>query len=319
MAIKRTEPKRLRDMTAIGTGRAGRARLRISRDSLFGYLLLTPAVALLALLILYPLVLALVLSLTPGRFLNPATARPGLSLEHYERVLFSMQTWGDLLRSFLYVFGSIAPAFLTGLGLALLFRQAFRGRRWLRTTVLLPWAVPGVAASMVFLWMFDASFGIVNKILLGLGLLVSPIAWLADTRTALAAVIVPTAWKLFPLFTMVFMAALQAIPLELYEAAKVDGASSRAQFRYVTWPGLRVPAYIVTLIAFLGVFREFDFIFPLTSGGPGRTTMTLAIDIYLQAFQYSDLGYAAALGIFSLVVATIAVLVTTRAMRRSTV
>jgi multiple sugar transport system permease protein len=306
-------------MTAMRTQPARPARPRIGRDALFGYLLLAPAVALLALLIVYPLVLALVLSLTPGRFLNPATARPGLSLEHYQRVLFSTQTWGDLLRSFLYVFGSIAPAFLTGLGLALLFRQAFRGRRWLRTTVLLPWAVPGVAASTIFLWMFDASFGIVNKVLLGLGLLASPIAWLADTRTALAAVIVPTAWKLFPLFAMVFMAALQAIPLELYEAAKVDGASGHAQFRYVTWPGLRVSAYIVTLIAFLGVFREFDFIFPLTSGGPGNSTMTLAIDIYLQAFQYSDLGYAAALGIFSLAVATVAVLVTTRAMRRDTV
>jgi len=304
-------------MTVTGTGRAGRVGLRVSRDSLFGYLLLAPAVVLLALLIVYPLVLALVLSLTPGRFLNPANAPPGLSLEHYRRVLFSIQTWGDLLRSFLYVFGSIAPAFLTGLGLALLFRQPFQGRRWLRTTVLLPWAVPGVAASTVFLWMFDASFGIVNKILLRLGLLAFPIAWLADTRTALAAVIVPTAWKLFPLFTMVFMAALQAIPLELYEAAKVDGASLRAQFRSVTWPGLRVSAAIVTLIAFLGVFREFDFIFPLTSGGPGRATMTLAIDIFLQAFQYSDLGYAAALGILSLLVAALAVLVATRAMRRS--
>jgi multiple sugar transport system permease protein len=306
-------------MTAAGQGGGAPGRLRTTQDSLFGYVLLTPAVALLAFLIIYPLVLALVLSVTPGRFLNPATARPGVALEHYQRVLFSVETWGDLSRSFLYVLGSIAPAFLTGLGLALLFRRPFRGRRWLRTMVLLPWAVPGIAASMVFLWMFDASFGIVNKALLRLGLLAVPIAWLADTRTALAAVMVPTAWKLFPLFTMVFMAALQAIPLELYEAAKVDGASSPVQFRYVTWPGLRGSAYIVTLIAFLGVFREFDFIFPLTSGGPGHTTMTLAVDIYLQAFQYSDLGYAAALGIFSLMVATIVVLTMSRAMRRTSV
>lgn len=306
-------------MTASSLPSGVRARPRINRDSLFGYVLLAPGVLLIVLLIAYPLFLALQLSVTPGTFLNPATAPPGISLEHYERLLTSRQTWADLLRSFVYVFGTIAPAFVVGLGVALLFQRPFRGRRWLRTTVLLPWAVPGVAASTVFLWMLDSTFGVINKILLRIGLLAEPIPWLADPDTALFAVIIPTAWKLFPLFAMVFMAALQAIPGELYEAASLDGASSRARFVHVTWPGLRTSAYIVTLIAFLGVFREFDFIFPLTSGGPADATMTLAIDIYLRAFQYADLGYASALGMFSLAVAAIAVLVGARALRRATV
>lgn len=284
------------------------------RSSAFGYTLLMPAVVILSALIAYPLVLLVIMSLRPGRFLSLQQAGPGFGLSQYTEVFRNPDTWSTMLRTFLYVGGVTIPSFLIGLGLALLLRRPFRGRRWLRTLILLPWAVPGVAASTVFLWMLDSTFGIVNKVLMHLGLMSMPVPWYGQTSTAMVAVIAPTVWKLYPLFAMALMAALQTIPDELYEASSIDGAGAMSQFRSVTWPGIRPAAYIVGIIAFLGVFREFDFIFPLTAGGPNSATLTMPIDIYLQAFQFSNAGYGAALGVVATVIAAVVATLLTFAM-----
>ncbi len=287
------------------------------RASVFGYSLIMPAVLILAALIAYPLGLLVIMSLRPGRFLSLQQAGPGFGLSQYIEVFQSPDTWVTLVRTFVYVAGVTVPSFLIGLGLALLLRRPFRGRRWLRTLILLPWAVPGVAASTVFLWMLDSTFGIVNKVLLHFGLISMPVSWYGQSSTAMVAVIIPTVWKLYPLFAMVLMAALQAIPDELYEASSIDGAGSLGQFRSVTWPGIRSAAYIVAIIAFLGVFREFDFIFPLTAGGPNNATLTMPIDIYLQAFQFANAGHAAALGVVATIIAAVvAMLLTVAATSR---
>jgi len=286
------------------------------RRTIFGYALLTPAILFVGVLIAYPLILSVQLSITPGRFASLNSAGEGITFDHYLTVLTSPETWASLLRTGVYVVGTVVPAFAVGLAIALLLREAFPGRRWLRTMILLPWAVPGVAASAVFLWMFDASFGVVNKLLMHLGLISQPIAWYADPHTAMFAVIVPTAWKLFPFFAMILLAALQTIPGDLYEAARVDGAGRFQQFVHVTWPGVRGAAYIALVIASLGVYREFDFIFPLTRGGPNDSTTTLAIGIYQESFQYSNMGFAAALGIVSIVIAAVFVLLVGRERRK---
>jgi len=286
------------------------------RRTIFGYALLAPAIVFVGVLIAYPLVLSLQLSVTPGRFASLRSSEGGFSFEHYVTVLGSPETWASLLRTGIYVAGTVIPAFAIGLAVALLLREAFPGRRWLRTAILLPWAVPGVAASAVFLWMFDASFGVVNQILFHLGLISTPIAWYSSADTAMFGVIVPTAWKLFPFFAMILLAALQTIPQDLYEAARVDGAGRYQQFAHVTWPGVRGAAFTALIIASLGVYREFDFIFPLTRGGPNNATTTMAIAIYQEAFQFSNLGFAAALGIVSIAIAAVFVLIAGRDLRK---
>jgi len=299
-----------------GRGRRSKATLSRSNER-FALALLLPALIFVAALIAYPLFVAIQLSLTPGSFSALRETTGGVSLEHFVAVFSDRATLDELGRTAVYVVGTIVPAFAAGLMIALLLRHRFAGRRWLRSLVLLPWAVPSVAASAIFLWMLDGSLGIVNKVLSALGLIDGPVAWYSSPDTAMAAVIVPTVWKQFPFFAMILLAALQTVPNDLYESAKVDGASRWRQFTTVTWPGIRGAAYAALVIGTLGVYREFDFIYPLTRGGPNDVTSTLAISIYREAFQFSNMGFASALGIVSTLLAAVFVIFGGRIMARN--
>ena len=182
--------------------------------------------------------------------------------------------------------------------------------------MLLPWAVPGVMVSIVFLWLFDASFGVVNYALRSLGLIAVDVAWYTNESTALIAVIVPTIWKAYPFFTLTLLAALQSIPADLYEAAGVDGASARQRFANITWPGIRGPAVLALILNGLWAFREFDIIFAATGGGPAKATETLGIRAYNEAFGYFYMGRAAVIGVLMLAIAFVFVLVARRELRK---
>jgi multiple sugar transport system permease protein len=175
--------------------------------------------------------------------------------------------------------------------------------------------VPGVIVSLNFLWMLDASFGVVNAILRRLGLISTDIAWFVDADTAMLAVIAATVWKSFPFFTITLLAALQSIPKSLYEAARVDGASAWQEFREVTWPGIRQPAVLALILNALWTFREFDIIYVGTGGGPAGATETLGILVYREAFGSFRFGTAAALGVLMLATAALIVLVGLRRLR----
>jgi len=266
-----------------------------------------------ALLVAWPLWVILQMSLRPGRALELTRlmAQP-LGLGNFERVLGHEATWQAFVHSLVYTAGTLVPAFLLGLVAALLFNKAFPARRWLRSLLLMPWAVPGVIVSINFLWMFDASYGVVNSVLRRLGLITTDVAWFVDADTAMIAVILPTVWKSFPFFAITLLAALQSIPLHLYEAARVDGANAWQQFRYVTWPGIRGPAMLAVLLNALWTFREFDIIFASTGGGPAGATETLGILLYREAFASFRFGTAAAIGVLMLVTAAIVVIVGSR-------
>ena len=225
-------------------------------------------------------------------------------------------TWHSAWVSFAYTFGTIVPAFGIGLGTALLLNRVFPWRRWLRSLMLLPWAVPGVMVSIVFLWLFDASFGVVNYALRSLGLIAVDVAWYTNESTALIAVIVPTIWKAYPFFTLTLLAALQSIPDDLYEGAGVDGASARQRFANITWPGIRGPAVLALILNGLWAFREFDIIFAATGGGPAKATETLGIRAYNEAFGYFYMGRAAVIGVLMLAIAFVFVLVARRELRK---
>jgi multiple sugar transport system permease protein len=287
------------------------------RERYFAYALLAPAVVAVFALIAYPMYLIFAMSFREGKSLNflALNTRP-FGLGHYVTVLADSATWHSVWVSFAYTFGTIVPAFAIGLGTAVLLNRVFPLRRWLRSLMLLPWAVPGVMVSIVFLWLFDASFGVVNYFLRTLGLITTDVAWYTNESTALIAVIIPTIWKSYPFFTLTLLAAMQSIPGNLYEAAEVDGASAWQRFTNITWPGIRGQATLALVLNGLWAFREFDIIYAATNGGPAKATETLGIRAYNEAFGYFYMGRAAVIGVLMLVIALIAVLLARKQLRK---
>jgi multiple sugar transport system permease protein len=303
---------------SIGARAHGRRRPTLkAAERRLAWLLLAPALFAIALLIGWPLYVIVQMSLRPGRALaiSQLMSQP-LGLGNFERVLRQPTLWEAFGHSAVYTLGALVPAFAAGLVFALLFHRVFPARRWLRSLLLLPWAVPGVVVSITFLWMLDASYGVFNALLRDIGLISTDIAWFVDARTAMAAVLVPTVWKSFPFFTITILAALQSIPETLYEAARVDGATPWQQFRHVTWPGIAGPALLAALLNALWTFREFDIIYASTRGGPAGATQTLGILVYREAFESFRFGTAAAIGVLMLATATVFVALSMRVLRR---
>ncbi|MFR9725550.1 carbohydrate ABC transporter permease [Streptomyces sp. MS19] len=317
-----TPPPTLRDDAAEpGTRPPSRPSPALRREhrrrSLFAYVTLSPTLAVVGLLMAYPLYVAIDLSLRGGQISDLLNLEQNpLTFDNYGDVLTDPGLVNDIVRSMVYTLGVVVPAFAIGLGLAVLLNKAFPGRRIIRPLVLLPWAVPGVVVSAAFSWMLDASYGVVNSLLRSTGLIDGNVAWLADPDTAMVAVILPTIWKYYPFFVLVLLAQLQSVPGELYEAARVDGASPLRQFTHVTWPAVRTASALAIVITGIGVFREFDFIFPLTGGGPNDATQTLAIRIYNEAFQFFEMGTAAALGIVTMAICGALLMAAGRSVRR---
>jgi len=289
----------------------------IGRSRWVGYALLSPALVAVGFLVGYPLYLVVATSFRLGKTLDVLrlSALPA-GLGNYATILASEATWHSVWVTLVYLVGTIGPAFAIGLSSALLLNRAFPGRRWLRSFILLPWAVPGVIVSIVFLWLLDGSFGVINSLLRQAGWLSTDLAWFANDDTALGAVIVATVWKAYPFFTLTLLAALQTIPATLYEAGRVDGATAWQRFRYITWPGIRAAAALGAILNTLWALREFDIIFITTGGGPDRATETLAVRIYQEAFTFFRMGTASALGVLTMVLAALLALASMRTLRR---
>jgi len=299
------------------TARRKRLSPAARRERVFAYSLLMPAVLAVFALIAYPMYLVFSISFREGKSLNfLALDRRPLGFANYDYVLNDSATWHSVYVSLVYTFGTIIPAFAIGLLTALLLNRVFPFRRWLRSLILLPWAVPGVMVSIIFVWLFDAQFGVVNYLLRSAGLITSDIAWYTTESTALFAVIVPTLWKSYPFFTLTLLAAMQSIPGHLYEAARVDGATMWQRFRHITWPGIRSPATLALVLNGLWVFREFDIIFAATGGGPAKATETLGIRAYNEAFGYFYMGRASVIGVLMLAIALAAVFIARRQLRK---
>lgn len=285
-------------------------------DRLFALALLLPAMLCVVGLVGWPMVHIISLSFVEGRGLDMLLAGRRFGFGNYAAILSDPETWQSFVTTVLYIAGTIGPAFGIGLALALLLNRSFPCRRAMRCLALLPWAAPPVLVSIVFLWMFDPSYGVVNYGLRAAGITSGDIAWFTDERTALAAVIVPSIWKSFPFFALTILGALQTIPADLYEAADVDGAGRWTRFANVTWPGIRGPAILALVLNALWALREFDIIFATTGGGPARATETLGIRAYVEAFSYFEIGRASALGVLALALAALLVTFARRPLRK---
>lgn len=263
-------------------------------DGAFALLLTLPGLALLAAVVVYPLVSALISAFFDESLLYPG--REFVGLENIKAVLA-----GDFLRllgqTMVFTTGTTLLPFVLGFGLALALNTRIRGANALRGLMLVPWLIPGVVVSFLWMWIFNANYGVLNAVLEGAGVIDGPLAWLAQPNTAMAAVVIAKTWQSFPWMMVMLLAGLQTVPPELHEAAEVDGAGVLRRFWAITVPHLRGIIGLVLLLEFIWNFQHFDIIYVLTGGGPAGSTHTFATAVYDTAFRGYDLGQAGALGL----------------------
>ena len=277
------------------------------------YLLIGVAMVYLALLLGYPFLTGVRLSFTETSILAP-TRGEWVGLDNYIEAFGSSELWATLWTTLVYTAGSVVGAVGVGFAVALLLNRSFRGRGIARAIVAIPWAMPIVATSLVMAWIFDNQYGITTRA--ATAAFGDAPGWLTDPGAALPTIIVITVWKIFPIAALVLLAALQGVPEDQYEAARVDGAGSLNLFKNVTVPNVMPTLTVLILLVTIWSFRRFEIIWLLTQGGPLRETNTIVIDVYREAFRHQQLGLAAALGMIGLLLAIVATVVYFIAQRR---
>jgi multiple sugar transport system permease protein len=205
--------------------------------------------------------------------------------------------WVSLKNTLIYSFGTVSLSFIIGFSIALALNKPIAGRGFWRTLFFFPWVIPSVVVSLLFMWMFNANYGIVNFILLKLGLISQYKGWLINPNLAMLTLILITAWKLTPFMMVMLLSGLQTVSKDQIEAAIVDGAKEIQVFRYVTIPNLREMIMIVTLMGIIWEFQDFTYIWVITKGGPITSTTTWPIYIYKNAFRFFDLSYGSSMGV----------------------
>lgn len=230
--------------------------------------------------------------------------------KHYAYIFRDETFRISLGNTFYYVVFNVILTLVLALAVALLLNQKIRGRSLFRAAAFYPYMISGVATSVIWSMLLQRDQGMINSFLHAIGIS-NPPAWLASTSTSMLSVIIVTVWKSFGYYMVIFLAGLQAIPGELYEAATVDGANGWQRIRYITLPMLNHTTYLVTMLLIISSFQVFDIIFLLTEGGPGRSTVVLSQYIYDQSFTYWNYGRASAAAVILFaIVATLTLLQT---------
>ena len=274
----------------IGTGRRPR---RLS-DGMFALLLTAPGLALLAAVVVYPLITALITA-----FYKQSLVEPGREFVGFQNIVdvLTGEFFPLLTQTLVFTLGTTIAPFVIGFGLALALNTRIRGAKVLRGLMLIPWLIPGVVVSFLWMWIFNANYGVLNAALETVGLIDSPQAWLANPTTAMIAVIVAKTWQSFPWMMVMLLAGLQTVPIELHEAAEIDGAGTIRRFFSITVPQMSGIIGLVILLEFIWNFQHFDIIYVLTGGGPAGSTQTFATAVYETAFDGFDLGHAGTIGL----------------------
>ncbi len=275
-------------------------------DVLLGWLLVTPALLVVLGMVGYPFVEAIRISFTdkmigrgPGEWVG---------LANYRYILAWPEFTDMVIRTVAFAITAVFLKTVVGLILATALNQNFRGRNILRGIFMLPWILPTYIIVLVWRWIFDGQTGLLNQILMSWGLIDQNIPFLAKTGSAIGALIFVLVWKGYPFYALTFLAGMQTIPSDLYDAAKVDGAGRLARFRYVTLPGLRQVMGVVILLSTIWTMNSLEIPLLLTGGGPSNDTEVFPLLTYHLAMQNFRLGEGAALPIMMLPIIALLVL-----------
>ena len=299
---------------AITTHTPGRAGGHTSRRRRFGpYIWIAPALLLYAVFTLAPLAGGLVISFFSW---NGFQSPQWVGLDNFSRALQDQGFWQSLIHNVIYLVGTVVGKLVLAMFLALLLNRSLRGQTIYRTILFMPVVMSFVVVGLVWNWIFNYNFGLLNAVLSFVGLGSWKHDWLGDTSFALGALIVVDIWKWFGFHMVINLAGLQSIPNELYESARIDGASGWQSFLRITLPLMMPVTMINVLLASAGAFTVFDLVYVMTDGGPVNATDVAMIHIYTQAFQFNQFGYAAAMSYVLLALISVVSLVLMRLLRR---
>ena len=273
---------------------------RKPRSSILPYVLLSPAVLATVIVVFYPMLQALITSLYNNILWKPRAVK-FIGLDNYIAIWHDPVFWASLGRTAIWIGLTVPLQLLLGLVTALLLNQQFRWRGLARSLILIPWALPSVVIGLMWSWIYNPQVGLLNDLMLRLGLLQTAMPWLANPDTSLYAIIAALVWQGFPFFAIMILAGLQTIPHSLYEAADIDGATDWQQFWHITMPALKSVLVTAVMLRIIWVANSIDVIYVMTGGGPGYATHTLPLYALKRTYASMDFGYGSALAVsFSL-------------------
>jgi multiple sugar transport system permease protein len=292
----------------------GKIQRVLLADRTLGYLFLFPAILVIVGLVAYPFASAIVMTFqakmagAPGRFIG---------LDNYRELFSSEQFLRTVFNTVVYTAVGVGLKFVVGLAMALVLNQERFCNNLFRSFLLVPWAIPTVMSALNWRWIFDDASGLINNVLVRLDLISESIGWLSDVHLAMLSVIVVVVWQGTPFFTMSFLAGLQAIPKELYEAAEIDGASVLQQFTHITLPRLSPIFVTATMLSAILTSSAIQFVLILTNGGPADSTMIFSVLSYHLALGGAQrLGMGAAVSLVFFPILVVFIIFLTRRMLR---
>ena len=260
-----------------------------------------PVLIVLLLMFGYPLFNSIIMAFQNYKLTAPNAIHFN-GIENFQKIFTDKNMFMIVKNSLIYVFSSVAGQFFLGIILALALKKKFRGRGLYQSIVFLPWAFSGFVIGLIFRWSFNGEYGVVNHVLLQLGLIDKSIAWLGTPGISLLVVILAMIWMGIPFFAIMLLAALQSVPADVYEAADMDGCGMIRQFFTITLPYIKPTIITTILLRTIWIFNSFDLIVIITNGGPANTSQTLPAYMYSKAFGTYDFGFAAALGLVLMIV-----------------
>jgi len=267
-------------------------------DSYFEVLSISLTLAVIFLIVLVPAIYVIYSSFFKIDLSYAQTKESFIGLSNYFHLLSDPYFWKFLSQNLIYTIGSLVVSFFPAFVCALALNQIARFKGFFRGIVMLPWVIPPVVAALLWRWIFNDSYGLINALL---SPFISPVLWLGNTKIAMFSVIITDAWTRIPFMTIFLLAGLQAIPNNLYEAAKMDGANIFTCFRHITLPLLKSTIVLLLLIMSIFIFRTYVIIGGLTRGGPAQATETLTTYIFRLTTEYWNIGYGSALSTFVLI------------------
>jgi multiple sugar transport system permease protein len=266
-----------------------------ARRRLTGLMLVAPCIVVLLLMMAYPVIQTFVFSFSKIELPGFKLAFSGI--DNFVRAFTKPDVAVIVRNTIIWTIFSTALRLLLGLGSALVMNANVKGIGALRLVALLPWTVPVIVSSNTWRWMLQSDYGVINGSLHALGLHAFALNWLASGNTALVSILAAATWAGYPFVMMMLLSAMQALPKELYEAARIDGASRFQLFRHITFPGIRSVLFVVLTLELINAINAFDMIFVMTGGGPGGSTETLGLFVYRLAFNNFDFGAASSVSV----------------------